>query len=299
MRRPFWLKRPWTIKAHHAKALKKRYTTALLTQDGFVKTQDMNSTNDKDLYHHEVIDAHAHLDEVPQVQEALETARKKGVKAVVGVGMDTPSNKTILALASRFSGFVFPAIGIHPWNLNAGTLEHDLAFIDEHLPDCIALGEVGLDYKAKVKKPLQKKVFQELLFFAREYGKPVITHSRFSHQTTLRMVLETGIQKAVFHWYSGPLELLEVIAEHGHMISATPALEYSKPHQDAVRKIPLENLLLETDCPVKYGNLESRPEHVLITLSHVSRLKQMDPETVARVTTSNAQRLFGFDIRKA
>jgi TatD DNase family protein len=240
-----------------------------------------------------VIDVHAHLNEVPEVREALETARENGVKAVVGVGMDTKSNKHILELAQMFPGFVFPAIGIHPWNINSETLESDLTFVSDHLSECVAVGEIGLDYKIKVPKAVQKYVFQKLLSLAHLYHKPVITHSRLSHQRTLEMVAEAGVEGAIFHWYSGPLELVDKIALYGYLISATPALAYSHPHQEAIKRIPLDNLVLETDCPVEYGPLKSRPEHTRVTLELVARLKGEDFGTIARMTTHNAEKIFG------
>jgi TatD DNase family protein len=243
-----------------------------------------------------VVDAHAHLDEVPEIMEALKTAREKGVKAVVGVGMCMQSNQRILELAQLFPGFVFPAVGIHPWNINLETVENDLTFVADHLSECVAIGEIGLDYKIKVPKSLQKDIFQQLLSLARQHNKPVITHSRLSHERTLEMVVETGVAKAIFHWYSGPLELVDRIAAHGYLISATPALAYSRPHQEAVRKMSLNNLVLETDCPVQYGTLKSRPEHTLVTLKLAARLKDVDSNTVAQITTHNAEKIFGFSV---
>jgi TatD DNase family protein len=243
-----------------------------------------------------IVDAHAHLDEVPKVTEALEAARGKGVKAIVGVGMDMKSSLRILELARLYAGFVFAAVGIHPWNVNLATAQSDMDFVADHISACVAIGEIGLDYKIKVEKSVQKRIFQQLLFLARDHNKPVITHSRLSHRRTLDMVIEAGVQKAIFHWYSGPLDLIEKIVAHGHLISATPALAYSPPHQAAVKEIPLENLVLETDCPVRYGTLESRPEHTFVTLDLVARLRDVDHRTVAMVTTRNAERFFGFSV---
>ena len=243
-----------------------------------------------------LVDAHAHLDEVPKVTEALEAAREKGVKAVVGVGMDMESNLRILELARVYAGFVFAAVGIHPWKVNPVTAQRDMDFVADHISLCVAIGEIGLDYKIKVEKSVQKRILEKLLFLAHDHDKPVITHSRLSHQRTLDMVIEAGVRKAIFHWYSGPLDLIERIVEHGYLISATPALAYSPPHQAAIKEIPLENLVLETDCPVRYGSLESRPEHTFVTLDLVARLRDVDRRTVAMVTTHNAERFFGFAV---
>jgi TatD DNase family protein len=109
------------------------------------------------------------------------------------------------------------------------------------------------------------------------------------------MVTEKGIRRAVFHWYSGPIALLEKILEQGYFISATPALTYSPPHQEAIKKAPLDRILLETDSPVSYQGKETRPKDVWITLKEVARLKGLDPLVVSERTTINASQLFQID----
>jgi len=240
-----------------------------------------------------VIDTHAHLDELPDLPQALEEARKVGVEAIVAVGMDLTSNRRTLAIASEYPGFVFAAIGYHPWEIRPDEVSETLAFIDENLGRSVALGEVGLDYKARVKKELQREVFGRLIEMALRHRRPLILHCRYSHRRVLSMVREAGVKEAVFHWYTGPLELLEEILEAGYYISATPALTYSPPHRAAVAEVPIDRLLLETDTPVAYRGLEARPHHVALTLREVSRIKGLPPEEVARQSTENALRLFG------
>jgi len=127
-----------------------------------------------------LIDAHAHLDTIEPVQEALQRARSAGIKQVVAVGMDLDSNLKTLDIAGRFPGTVLPAIGYHPWRISAEDVDRNLALIESQLSQCVALGEVGLDYKVKAKKPLQRDVFSRVLKFAVSQRKPVIVHSRFS-----------------------------------------------------------------------------------------------------------------------
>jgi len=162
-----------------------------------------------------------------------------------------------------------------------------------HLQFCTALGEVGLDYKTKVKKAVQWEVFARVLGLAAEFEKPVIVHARFSHQRCHRMVSEAKIKKAVFHWYSGPLDLLEKIIADGYFVSCTPALAYSTHHRSAIRHAPLERILIETDCPVEYRGKVSEPAHLIDTLTHLSRLKELPIEQVARITSANARTFFG------
>jgi len=239
-----------------------------------------------------LVDGHAHLDEIEDLEDALREASEAQLKGIVGVGVDRASNEKILKIAEENPGVVYPAIGYHPWEMKEEKVEENLSFIRAHVERCVALGEIGLDYKVKVKKDLQWRVFGELLGIALENDKPVIIHCRYSHKRALEMVIEKGIERAVFHWYTGPIDLLDEILKRGYFISATPALAYSPPHQEAVRKAPLERILLETDSPVSYQGKEARPKDVWITLKEVARLKGVDLPTVAEQTTANASIFF-------
>jgi TatD DNase family protein len=240
-----------------------------------------------------LVDVHAHLDQLEDLSNSLEEAQATGVRGIIGVGMNVESNRKILKIAEENKGYVYPAIGYHPWELKGKEVEENLSFIRNHLGGCIALGEIGLDYKVKVKKEVQWKVLEELLKIALDFNKPAILHCRFSHQHALRIVKEQGVERAVFHWFSGPLPVLEEILAMGYFISATPALIYSPPHQEAIKRAPLERILLETDAPVIYQGKASRPKDVGITLGEVARLKGLDPSEVSRQTTSSASRFFG------
>jgi len=239
-----------------------------------------------------MIDSHAHLNEIKEVDAALIRARDAGVTGIVAVGIDLASNLATLELSRRHPEFVYPALGYHPWSITPGGLEENLAFIREHLAGGAALGEVGLDYQAKVKKKLQQEVLGELLKIAAQEEKPVILHTRFSQERTLRMVKEAGIAKAVFHWYSGPLDILQEIMTAGYFISATPALAYSPPHQAAVQAAPLSQILMETDAPVSYQGKVSEPAHLLVTARELSRLQGIELSQVMAATTANARGFF-------
>ncbi len=206
--------------------------------------------------------------------------------------MDVESNRRTLKIAETNRGFVYPAIGYHPWEIKEESVNQNLSFIRDRVGDCVALGEIGLDYKVKVRKELQRGVFDQLLEMAGGHNKPAIVHCRFSHQRALEMAMKREMKKVLFHWYTGPLSILERILSAGYFISATPALRYSPPHQEAIKRAPLERILLETDTPVVYQGMESRPKDVKITLEEVARIKALDPALVARQTTDNASRFF-------
>ena len=239
-----------------------------------------------------MIDGHAHLNEIADVAAAIERARAAGVEQILAVGMDLPSNRATLALADAHRPIVIPALGYHPWNLDAEDLTATLSHMDAHIDRCAAVGEVGLDYKVKVKKALQWQVFDEVLRLAIRHRKPVIVHSRYSHQRCHRMVVAAGVEKAVFHWFSGPPEILERIISDGYYVSCTPALATSPAHRKAIALAPLERILVETDCPVAYQGKVSEPAHLVETIRQLSLLKHVPEAEVARITTASAKNLY-------
>jgi TatD DNase family protein len=243
--------------------------------------------------HYPLIDGHAHLEEVEDLPRALGEAREASVRGIIAVGMDLASNRKTLEIAGQHGGYVYPALGYHPWEIREPEIEETLAFVKVHISEAVALGEIGLDYKSRVPKKLQWNVFGALLDVAVDFEKPVILHCRFSHQRALEMVRQRSLKKAVFHWFSAGSDLLDSILSSGYLISATPALTYSPLHQEAIRYTPLERILLETDCPVNYLGLDSRPKDVTISLREVARLKGLDLRVVAEQTTRNASEFFG------
>jgi TatD DNase family protein len=239
-----------------------------------------------------LIDAHAHLNEIAALDEALAEAHRVGVAQVVAMGMEMHSNERNLLLALQYPGRVWPAMGYHPWSLAAEWVDATLSQIRKNLSRCVALGEVGLDYKVKIPKKFQQEVFARLLEIAAEQDKPVVVHCRFSHRRAHAMVRGAGLRRAVFHWYSGPLDVLDAILADGHCISTTPALAYSPPHRAAAQHAPLDRILVETDTPVRYQDRPSRPADLLHTIEQLSQIKQIPMEETARITAANARRFY-------
>ena len=244
-----------------------------------------------------LVDGHAHLEQLEDLPTSLREAKEAGICGIVAVGMDIESNQRALGIAGSNTRYVYPALGYHPWEIKEEEVVTNLSFIRDHLKEGVALGEVGLDYRIKVKKDLQWEVFGKLLEIAREYDKPVIIHCRYSHQRTFEMVKEKKIERAVFHWYSGSVDLLDEILSRGYFVSATPALVYSPPHQQAIKRAPIERILLETDTPVRYQGSEARPKDVLVSLEEVARLKGLSRSMVAEQTTANASHFFGISFQ--
>jgi TatD DNase family protein len=192
---------------------------------------------------YKLIDTHAHLDELKSLDLILEEAKRAGIIAVVAVGSNHESNIKTLEISQKHRQFVYPALGLHPWELaNLGTSEIDdnLRFIEQNIASAVAVGEIGLDYDKRVlkvaSKELQKEVLARLLNIAREYAKPAIIHSRYAWKDALQTVQDAGTDKAVFHWFTGFSSVLRDIIDGGYFVSATPAAEYHEEHRRAIKE---------------------------------------------------------------
>ena len=168
----------------------------------------------------------------------------------------------------------------------------------------MAIGEIGLDYwypwvkKDDEKKQEQLKVFQLQLDLAKALGLPVVVHSRGAWADCLAMVKAVGLKIAVFHWYSGPTDVLKGILECGYFISATPALNHSPQLQEAVKQAPIEQTLIETDSPVVYRlgdgkSFKAGPKDVFYTLDLYAKIKGVDKEEASFILNNNAKKVFG------
>jgi len=248
-------------------------------------------------------DTHAHLDGIDDVDARLAQAAEAGVTKVVAVGVDLASNRINFDIQKRCSSpQIFLAFGIHPGNIITEQIDEMINFIREHKSNIVAIGETGLDFwypwakKDPKKKEEQIKVFQLQLDLAKEFDLPIIVHSRGAWQESFEMVKAAGIKSAVFHWYSGPLDILQQIIRAGFMISATPALYYSPQHQEALKNAPLQNILIETDSPVFYQNSEggfnAGPKDVVRTLGLLAQIKNKPEEEVKLITSQNAVKFF-------
>jgi TatD DNase family protein len=238
-----------------------------------------------------LIDTHAHLEDFESMASLVERAKDAGLIGIIAMSANLKTCKRAYELSKDFSGYVYAAIGVHPqeaWR----DLNPAFKFVEQHIDDCVGIGEIGLDWWIKVDRNAQISVFTRLLKLAKEYNLPVSLHSRGAWDDCYRILQKYEIRSAVFHWYSGSIETLKNILESGYLVSATPATEYSKAHRQAIKTVPLDMLMLETDCPVRYRDKESEPSDVVRTLHFVAKLMSIPPQIVASKTTENAIKFF-------
>ncbi|MDP8214657.1 MAG: TatD family hydrolase [Candidatus Euphemobacter frigidus] len=254
-----------------------------------------------------LIDCHAHLDEFDEVGTVLKRAVEARVTEILGVGVNTATSRRILEIARGYRNpRIMPAVGLYPDEVTEEEIGSILSLIDEEHRNLAALGEIGLDYWIKPlrkKQPgrenvkaLQQEAFRLQLKKARRYSLVPIVHSRGAWADSFRLVEEEGLERAVFHWYTGPLEVLKKILAAGYYVSATPAAAYSPQLREVLSRAPLERIILETDCPVprRVGDerIGTEPADVRYSLKALAALKEIPEEEVARITTMTAGELF-------
>ncbi len=251
-------------------------------------------------------DTHAHLDQLENLDGALAAADEAGVRAIVAVSMNLESCRRCLDIKRQASRpRIYLGMGMHPADADPSELEGIKDLARQNRDDLAVIGEIGLDFwykwvrKDRFKKEEQRKVYRSLLELAMELELPPVIHSRGVWRECFETARDTGLRKAEFHWYSGPIDVLKDILDAGYYISTSPSVAYSPQSREAVAYAPVEQLLIETDCPVYYRNRETgegfqaEPKDVFRTLAAVCDLKKLDPQQAVRQFNQNAKDFFG------
>jgi TatD DNase family protein len=248
-----------------------------------------------------VIDSHAHLDSCDApVAELLDEAVAADVSRVVTIGVGRESSESAVALAERHSN-VFAAVGVHPLIAADAGPDDDVWIrrLAEH-PRVVAVGECGLDYFRDGHAPpaKQEEVFRAQIEIARDTGLPLVIHTRAAARPTLDILASdaTGVT-VVLHCFSLVDDVDEVM-EAGYFTSIAGQLTYPKATDlhDAVRRLPLDRLMVETDSPylspVPRRGRPNRPANTAHTLRFLADLHGVSPDEMDRVTTANTLRAF-------
>ncbi|MCB9770933.1 MAG: TatD family hydrolase [Candidatus Omnitrophica bacterium] len=259
-----------------------------------------------------LIDSHAHLDHVENLDIALKESEKAGVSAVLAVSTDLKAMKRNLEIKKQYGSplkdcgddrciKIYLGLGVHPGDIKAEELEESYEFMWQNIQDADVVGEIGLDFwykwvrKDDAKHREQREVFRRQLEIAKEFDKPVVIHTRGTWKECLATVKEFGIKSANFHWYSGPVDVLEEIIKSGYYVSAGPALAFSPQSREAISHAPIEQTLIETDSPVFFnypeemgGGFTATPKDVFKALTAYSQLKNIAPEKAAETLNRNA-----------
>ncbi len=253
----------------------------------------------------EFVDTHAHLyDEAFASEEdsAVGRAREAGVTRIIFPDIDSQTRDAMFALADRHAGTVFPCLGLHPTSVDANW-QNELLLVEKNLDRKIwAIGEIGMDcYWSKEFVEQQKEVLRIQLETADRLNLPVIIHSRESTELIINVLKDCRhlSLRGVFHAYSGSAETYRELQRLGDWyIGIGGVLTYKKASiAEAVKQIPLERILLETDSPyltpVPFRGKRNESAYIPHIAAKLAELTGRDIEEIAAQTTSNAEKLFG------
>lgn len=279
-----------------------------------------------------LIDTHAHLDapeyKGEKLEEVIASAKKAGVEKIVSVGCDEETSQKNVELSSIYKDFVYAAYGFHPHNAGAFISSRHSGQIRECVKNksIVAIGEIGLDYyRDHCARGVQREVFLNQLAVARELDFPVIIHIRDAFEDFKKLTDALDF-KGVIHCYSGDAGFAKWAVEKGFYISFTASITYplkaaykmaektSRPVYDLIRdcedvnplvpkamldlfsSVPLERIMIETDCPyLSPQNLRGRlnePANVSAVAEVIAAVKKVGYEEFCDIASANARRFF-------
>ena len=254
----------------------------------------------------ELIDTHCHLtfdDLARDIDAVIARSRQAGVTGWITVGTDPLENHKAIELTKRFEN-MYAAVGMHPHDAKDVTAQ-TLAELKELAKNerVVAIGETGLDYHYNLSlHEDQTRVFAEHLAIAAELALPVIIHCRNAFDETLEILDNHAgdVKKVVFHCFSGSAEQARIVLDRGFYISFTGVVTFKNAEKTrkAAAVIPVDRLMLETDCP--YMSPEpmrkqkvNEPALMVHTAAFLASLKQMDLADFAEAVTATSKTFFG------
>ncbi|MCX8195591.1 MAG: TatD family hydrolase [Acidilobaceae archaeon] len=239
------------------------------------------------------IHSHAHQYSERELEAFLEGDREL---RIVAVSEDLSSALRALELERAFPDRIIACVGLHPWNIGREPLHTAQALVAlAYKAGARCIGEVGLDRRFLDQHTwhVQLRVFREFVTAAKELGAFLNLHAPDAWSKTLGVLVEEGAERAVFHWYTGPLELVEIMGPRGYYVSINPALRIQEKHAAIARQAPLNYLVFESDGPYEYRGMRLSPAMVRETIAAVARMRGIPAEQLEEASRQNSERLIG------
>ena len=248
-----------------------------------------------------IFDSHSHYDDTrfdEDRDELLFNIKEKGVCGIIHAATDIKSSQAGIAFSEKYPSF-YTSVGIHPECVT--DLEEDYIEKLENMAQnkkVVAVGEIGLDYYwTKETKEKQLEVFENQLILAKRNNLPVIIHSREATKDCMEL-LKKHKPQGVVHCFSGSAETAKEVIKLGMYISFTGVITFPKSEKakEALAVVPMDRLLLETDCPymapVPHRGKRCDSSMIACIAEKVAELKGLTPQEVLDITTENTKRLF-------
>ncbi|XP_066560254.1 putative deoxyribonuclease TATDN3 isoform X1 [Amia ocellicauda] len=256
------------------------------------------------------IDCHCHISAAEfdnDIEDVIENAKKAGLLALVAVAEHAGEFEKIIKLSERFSGFVYPCLGVHPVQgiplqqrgATIQDLDAALPLIEKYKDHLVAIGEVGLDFTPRyitgdTQKDEQRQVLIRQAEIAKRLDLPLNVHSRSAGRPTISLLKEQGAEKVLLHAFDGkPSVALEGVRA-GYFFSIPPSIVRSEQKQKLVKQLPLEFMCLETDSPAlgPEKQVRNEPANISFSADYIAKVKGIPVERVMEVTAQNALKLF-------
>ena len=253
----------------------------------------------------QLIDTHCHLylEELrPDLPGIMQRAENEGITRFYLPGIDSSEISNMLRLEQDYPGKCFAMMGLHPCSVK-DNYEQELTIVADWLAkrSFKGVGEIGLDYYwDKTFVTQQADAFHRQIEWALQYKLPIVIHSRESMDDSIRIVKEhqKGSLRGIFHCFTGSYEQAKEIVDTGFYLGIGGVLTYKNSGlAEALKNIPLENLVLETDAPylspVPFRGKRNESSYLKYVVEKLADVKGVTKEEVAKITTQNAQKIFG------
>ena len=250
-----------------------------------------------------LFDTHAHMDDRAfdtDREELLSALPGQGLALVMNPGCSLESSRNAVRLAKEYD-YIYAAVGSHPDAAD----EVDEAVLEEYRklcklnPKVKAIGEIGLDYHYEgIPRDIQLKAFRAQMELARELGLPVIVHERDAHEDGMAVVRNFPEVTGVFHCYSGSAEMARQLVDKGWYIGFTGVLTFKNARKavEVASSIPLERIVLETDCPYMapepFRGRRNDPGKLYRMAEKLAEIRGLSVEEIRSVTLENGRRLY-------
>lgn len=248
-----------------------------------------------------IFDTHAHYDDEGFSDDRIEliaSLTDKGIDKIVSCGCDIETTKLNYELSKQFKHFYFAA-GFHPECLDGAGID-ELEKIKYFAQDkkCVAIGEIGLDYHwMSSTKQTQIEFFEKQIMLAKELDMPVIVHDREAHGDTMEILKKTK-PKGVVHCFSGSKEMAKEVVRLGMYIGLNGVVTFKNARKslEVVKEIPIERLVLETDCPYlapePYRGRRNDSSYIPYIAKKIGDVIGLDAQNILDITNENAHRLY-------
>lgn len=244
-----------------------------------------------------MIDTHAHIlsEFYDDIDELIEELKNKDIIKVINCADSIETSKEVLNIYNKYEGYLLPAVGVHPENIDNSNLKTIENIIKEH--KVFAIGEIGLDYHYNDEnKDEQKEYFIKQLDLALKYDLPVIIHIREAMQECFD-ILKTRKNKGIIHCFSGSVEMAREYIKLGYKLGIGGVLTFKNSKlYEVIEKIDLKDIVLETDSPFlspePFRGKKNKPCNVLYVAKRIAEIKNIPLEEVINTTTATAKQIF-------